>query len=90
MGSNLLMWNLTAGQSFIIPEGFLWASINPASGASYTITNSLTGGTDASLRISPAIEDVFTFGPQPSLAAFAAHTITAAGGAVFIVYTNGN
>ncbi len=91
MASNLLMINLTAGQSFTIPEGFLWASIKPSSGATYTITNGLAVDmAGISLKTSPAIEEVFTFGPQPSLGAFKEHTIAATGGAVLVVYTNGN
>ncbi len=91
MAANLLMINLLAGESFTIPEGFLWASVNPASGATYTITNSqAVDMEDISLKTSPAIEDVFTFGPMPSLGAFKAHTIAATGGAVLVVYTNGN
>ncbi len=91
MASNLLMYNITAGQSFTIPEGFLWASIKPASGATYTITNGLAGDqANFSLKTSPAIDDVFTFGPMPSLQAYKAHIIAATGGAVLIAYTNGN
>jgi hypothetical protein len=88
---NLLMWNIAAGETFTIPEGFLFASIYPSSGATYTITNSLNGEiTNVSLKISPAINTVFTFPNAPSLSGWTNHVISASSGSVLVVYANGS
>ncbi len=85
--SNLLVLVATTSVPAVIPAGFLWASINPSEGASYTITNSSTAG---GIIVTPAILVPFSFPSPPSLEGFGAHTITASVGDVTIVYTNGN
>lgn len=88
--SNTLFITLAAGETFTLPDGFLSASIYPASGASFTITNSLGGEIEGvSLQVSAAIDTVYTFGQPPSLEGWANHIITASGGQVTITYATG-
>lgn len=88
--ANMLFLNVPSGESKTIPAGFLFASISPASGATYTITNSLDGEiTNVSLKTSPSIGTVFTFPSPPSTEGWTAHIIAASGGAVTIAYASG-
>ncbi len=85
--SNLLVLVATVASPATIPAGFLWASINPGSGVTYTITNSSSAG---GVLVTPAIAVPFSFPSPPSLEGFEAHVITVTGGDATIVYTNGN
>lgn len=78
---SVLTRTITNGNSLDLPSGFIMASINPETGASFTFS-SAKGGT------SSAIETVFTF---PSLAGhvYAQHTIAASGGSVQVSYITG-
>lgn len=89
--SNMLFWTLTNGNTFSLPEGFLFASIYPLSGASFTITNSLNGDgiQDVSLKTSAEIDTAYTFPPSPMLSGWNQHIITAIGGDVIITYATG-
>lgn len=88
--SNLLTWTLTTGQTFTLPEGFLFASIYPATGASFTITNSLPGGiANVSLKTTGSIDTAFSIPTAPTIDGWKEHVITASGGTVLIVYATG-
>lgn len=89
--SNLLILICPAGSTMEIPEGFLWASINPGTDGTYTITNSLSGEiVDVSKTVTSAISVPFTFPSAPSLEGYKAHTIAATTADALITYTNGN
>lgn len=88
--SNMLFLNVPSGQEKTIPSGFLFASILPASGATYTIENNLEGEIEnVSLKVSPSIGSTFTFPSPPSTDGWEEHTIAATGAAVIIAYASG-
>lgn len=90
MANNLLFLIATPGTPAVIPGNFQFASINPATDASYTITNSLDGNiSGVGLTVSSAIEIPFTFPDPPNQDGWGEHTITATGGDVLIAYSNG-
>lgn len=87
---NLLFKTVAPGTPFVLPSGFLIASFLPATGATYTITNSLSGGvTNEYDIISAAYSTVYTFPAAPSLDGWAPHTITAIGGSVYVAFATG-
>lgn len=85
MGRNvdLRIVKLAASDSFDLPIGFFMASILPASGGSWTVTNSLGEESDP-------ITVPFTFPSSLSMGpvSWQTHTITAIGQEVQIVYTS--
>lgn len=90
-GGNLLFANVANGNTFTLAAGFLFASIYPESGATYTIQNSLPGAIEnVSTVTSAAIDTTFTIPPPPSLlTGWNEHVITASGGSVLIIYATG-
>lgn len=88
--ANLLFKVVAPGTPFTIPSGFIAASMYPATGATYTITNSSAGSVpDVSDKISASIGVAYSFPDPPSLEGYAAHIITATGGNITVTYTNG-
>lgn len=89
--SNMLFMQIGSGETFTIPKGFLFASIYPESGASFTMTNSLEGNgiPNVSTKTSASIDTIYTFPDSPSLQGWAEHVITASGGNVIITYATG-
>jgi hypothetical protein len=83
---SLFFATVTSAVPFTIPEGFLYASLDVESTASYTITN--TVGLPAVPSTSGAVTNAFTF-PYINIDGWAAHTITVSTGTVVIVYTTG-
>ncbi len=81
---NMIPVTVTSGNTFPLPAGFIFASIKPATGASFTYTNSFRDGIT-----SAAIDIPFTF-PDAGQRSWAAHTITAIGGSIEISYATGN
>jgi hypothetical protein len=79
---NLIPQTITAGTSFTIPQGFFMASINPGSGASFTITNNLG-------QVSGSYATVFSFPFGISPSGWDQHIITATGGTVYVEYASG-
>lgn len=87
---NLLFKTVAPGTPFTLPLGFLFASFYPASGASYTITNSLEHAiTNEYDIVSGAIDTAFTVPTSPSLDGWAEHTITATDGNITVVFATG-
>lgn len=81
MGLKMMTAVATPGTPFPIPAGFTFASMYPATGATFTYSNTLA--------TSGAIGVPFTF-PNSGSTTWDEHTITATGGSVQISYALGN
>lgn len=86
---NMIFKSLTSG-SFVVPAGFVFLSINPGSGASYRIANSLTGDiANVGNKTSGAYSIPYTFPDPPGAEGWAEHTITWIAGTIEIAYASG-
>ncbi len=69
--------------TFVIPDGFVFATITPVSSGTYTISNS---SGKSGLTTSPTISSTFSFAPNNNVIGYAAHTITIISGSVIVAY----
>jgi hypothetical protein len=88
MGSQLLNITLADGESVTLQD-FIWASILPASGATFTLSNTAPPETDVNETTSGPLNTAFSTGNSPSQQGWEDLTVTASGGDVYIEYCKG-
>lgn len=89
-GSQIYNLTIETGTSVTLAQGFVWASITPASGATYTIkSDNAPVAPDINDGASAAYSSAFSTGNAPSQNGWDEFTIAATGGNVYVSYCVG-